>query len=63
MQKDTFNFKTILRIFLNTFSIERIFIPTLKDVFIRPKQQVVNYYIQGNRGKYFNVVEILGYAE
>ena len=53
MQKDAFNFQTIFRSFLNAFNIERGFIPTLRDLLIRPKQ-VVDYYIAGNRGKYFN---------
>ena len=52
MQKDTFNLKTIFRSFLNAFNIERGFIPTVRDLLIRPKQ-VVDYYIEGNRVKYF----------
>ena len=52
MQKDTFNLKTIFRSFLNAFNIERGFIPTVRDLLIRPKQ-VVDYLINWNEIKYY----------
>lgn len=51
-KKTTFSFKTIIRGFLNAFNVERGFIPTIRDTIIKPKE-VVDYYIEGNRGKYF----------
>jgi hypothetical protein len=48
-----FGFKTILKGFLNAFNMERGLIPTLRDLLLRPSK-VVNYYIEGNKEKYFS---------
>ena len=48
-----FGFKTILKGFLSAFNMERGLIPTLRDLLLRPGK-VVNYYIEGNKGKYFS---------
>ncbi len=55
MTQDTnqFGFKTILKGFLNAFNMERGLIPTLRDLLLRPGK-VVNYYIEGNKEKYFS---------
>ena len=46
-----FNFKTILRGFLDAFNIHRGLIPTIKDLLINPKN-VIQYYIEGKIDKY-----------
>ena len=48
-----FGFKTILKGFLSAFNMERGLIPTLRDLLLRPSK-VVNYYIEGNKEKYFS---------
>ena len=48
-----FGFRTILKGFLNAFNMERGLMPTLRDLLLRPGK-VVNYYIEGNKGKYFS---------
>ena len=48
-----FGFKTILKGFLSAFNMERGLMPTLRDLLLRPGK-VVNYYIEGNKGKYFS---------
>lgn len=51
--KKEFGFRTIFKAFLNAFNIKRGFIPTLRDLVLRP-EKVINYYIDGDREKYFS---------
>ena len=48
-----FGFKTILKGFLSAFNMEKGLMPTLRDLLLRPGQ-VVKYYIEGNKEKYFS---------
>ena len=48
MSKQKFGFKTILNEFLSAFNVERGFIPTVKDLIMRP-EAVVHHYIEGKQ--------------
>ena len=49
--KSEFNFKTLSKSFLNAFNVHQGFIPTIKNLLIKPKD-VVQFYIEGKTDTY-----------